>query len=313
MTKHKHLGIEINSALTWKDHILTISENASKKLNILAKLKSVIDRNTLETMYTSFIRPGLEYGSIVFCNCSDTENDMLESVQRRAFKIITGGIVRTPTNNLYSEVGFQTLKTRRDRSVLLFFFKIINNMVPDYLQELKPDKPVPGRYMLRIQNDFTPPKCRLTKYLKSFLPFAVSLWNKLDEATRAIKNYDQFKHTLMPPQNDHPLFYVGTRHEQIIMARLRMRCSNLNGHLHALNIIESSACSCGFINEDEFHFFFVCPLYNRPRITLLNAISHIAPYTLRTLLYGIDELELTENKRIICETLKFIAKSKRFE
>ena len=51
-------------------------------------------------MYTSVIRPGLEYGSIVFCNCTDTEDEILESVQRRAFKIITGGIVRTPTNNL---------------------------------------------------------------------------------------------------------------------------------------------------------------------------------------------------------------------
>ena len=70
-------------------------------------------------MYTSFIWPGLEYGSIVFCNCTDTEDEILESVQRRAFKIITGGIVRTPTNNLYDENGMETLKVRRDRIVFL--------------------------------------------------------------------------------------------------------------------------------------------------------------------------------------------------
>ena len=45
----------------------------------------------------------------------------LESVQRRAFKIITGGI-RTPTLNVYNEIGLETLKKRRGRSVLLFFF-----------------------------------------------------------------------------------------------------------------------------------------------------------------------------------------------
>ena len=90
----------------------------------------LVKRKTLATMYTSFIRPGLEYGSIVFCNCTDTEDEILESVQRRAFKIITGGIVRTPTNNLYDEIGMETLKVRRDRNVLLFFFKIIHNMVP---------------------------------------------------------------------------------------------------------------------------------------------------------------------------------------
>ena len=34
--------------------------------------QKLTDKKTLTTMYTSFIRPGLEYGSIVFCNCTDT-------------------------------------------------------------------------------------------------------------------------------------------------------------------------------------------------------------------------------------------------
>ena len=74
-------------------------------------------------MYTSFIWPGLEYASIVFCNCKEIEEDILESVQKRAFKIMTGGIVTTPTNYLYNEIGLETLKTRRDRNMILFFFK----------------------------------------------------------------------------------------------------------------------------------------------------------------------------------------------
>ena len=74
------------------------------------KLKYLLDRKTLTTMYTSFIRPGLEYASIVFCNCTETEEDIPESVQKRAFKIITGGIVRTPTNYLYNEIGLEPLK-----------------------------------------------------------------------------------------------------------------------------------------------------------------------------------------------------------
>ena len=164
VTKHKHLEIEINSNLTWKDHCKTICENDSKKLNILATLKTLIDRKTLTTMYTSFVRPGLEYGSIIFCNCSGTEDELLESVQRRGFKIITGGIVRTPTIHLYNEVGLETLKARRDRNVLLFFFKIINNMVPDYLQDLKRENTTPGRYMFRNKDEFVPPEWTLRTY-----------------------------------------------------------------------------------------------------------------------------------------------------
>ena len=88
-----------------------------------------------------------------------------------------------------------------------------------------------------------------------------------------------------------------------------MRCSNLNGHLYTMKIIDSPACSCGFVNENEFHFLLVWPLYNRPRVTLQNAMEHIAPFTLRTLLYGDD---FNENKRIITETLIFIKYSNRF-
>ena len=41
-------------------------------------------------------------------------------------------------------------------------------------------------------------------------------------------------------------------------------------------------------------------------------MGHIAPFTLRTLLYGDDNLDFTENKRIITETLSFVNDSKRF-
>ena len=140
-----------------------------------------------------------------------------------------------------------------------------------------------------------------------------SLWNRLDENTRKITNYESFKDTLMANTIDNPLFYVGSRQEQIIMAKLRMGGSNLNGHLYSMKLIDSPACSCGFINENEFHFFLVCPLYNRPRVTLQNAMGNIAPFTLRTLLYGSENLDLTVNKRIVTETLRFIKDSKRFD
>ena len=89
--------------------------------------------------------------------------------------------------------------------------------------------------------------------------------------------------------------------------------SDLKGHFHSMKIIESSACSCGFKNEDEIHFFLACPLYYRPRVILLNALAHIAPLTVRTLLYGNYTFEFEKNKIIITETLRFIKESKRFD
>ena len=89
-------------------------------------------------------------------------------------------------------------------------------MVPDYLQDLRPEKSTPGRYMFGNKDEFVPPEWRLRTYQKSFLPFAVSLWNSLEEDTRTISNYELFKETLMGNVNDNPLFHLGTRQEQIV-------------------------------------------------------------------------------------------------
>ena len=47
--------------------------------------------------------------------------------------------------------------------------------------------------------------------------------------------------------------------------------------------------------------------------TLAVSLAHIAPLTVRTLLYGNDTFEFEENKIIIAETLRFIKESKRFD
>ena len=96
------------------------------------------------------------------------------------------------------------------------------------------------------------------------------------------------------------------------MTKLRMPSNNLKGHLCSMKIIESSACTCEFISEDEIHFCSACPLYNRPRVTVLNDLAHLAPFRVRTLLYGNDNLELEENK-IITETLRYMKETKRFD
>ena len=41
----------------------------------------------------------------------------------------------------------------------------------------------------------------------------------------------------------------------------------------SMKIIDSPACSSGIVNENEFHFLLGCPLCNRPRVILQNAMG----------------------------------------
>ena len=45
----------------------------------MRKLKYKLDRKSLETIYTAFIRPLLEYGSVTWDNCTQYEKHELEN------------------------------------------------------------------------------------------------------------------------------------------------------------------------------------------------------------------------------------------
>ena len=146
------------------------------------------------------------------------------------------------------------------------------------------------------------------------MPNAISLWNGLSLEVRNTVSYTSFKTVLernIPPPNI--LFNIGTRKISTIMAKLRMKCSNLNAHLFQLKLIDDPSCKCGYFFEDSIHFFFVCPLYNGPRTILHNLVGPHAAFTLHTLLYGCTDLGFDLNKSIYLGAIKYINDTKRFE
>ena len=312
---HKHLGITFNSTLSWNDHIDNIVSKANRKIFVMAKLKNLLDRKTLLTMYTSFIRPSLEYGSIIWQNCTQGESNKLESIQTRAGKMITGGISRTKTALLYNELNIEPLETRRDRQLLLFFYKLMNDTLPQYLHYLKPPENVNRHNRnLRNRNALDIPKFRLKKYENSLVVKATSLWNLLPAETKALPDFKSFKFSLekvVPVPND--LFYLGKRKINIMMSRIRMKCSDLKAHLFELKIIENPTCNCGYFYEDSVHYFFICPQYAQQRIILHNNINHLAPFTIRTLLYGCENLSKQENVNLLNLVFDYIEETKRFD
>ena len=114
---------------------------------------------------------------------------------------------------------------------MIYFHKIVNGLVPNYLSEIKPFQTNCERYDLRRQLNFIAPRCRISKYQRTFLPLAVSLWNKLDDSIKCITDCLAFKNALSPKLTDNPLNLIGNRTDQIIMAKLRLNCSNLKSHL----------------------------------------------------------------------------------
>ena len=78
VTSHKHLGLIFSNDGSWHEHIDHVKAKSWFRLNIMRKLKFQLDRKSLEIIYTSFIRPLLEYSNVVWDNCTQYESNDLE-------------------------------------------------------------------------------------------------------------------------------------------------------------------------------------------------------------------------------------------
>ena len=79
--QHRHLGIMLTRNLSWTAHIEMIVTKASQRVGMMKRLKYVLGRGSLQKLYSTMIRPILEYGCMLFDSCSTRDYDLLESVQ----------------------------------------------------------------------------------------------------------------------------------------------------------------------------------------------------------------------------------------
>ena len=310
---HKHLGIYFSNDCTWHYHIDHIKEKAWFRINVMRKLKFKLDRKSLETIYIAFIRPLLEYGDVIWDNCTQYEKHELEKIQNEAARIVTGATKLVSLNALYNEICWDTLEKRRNDHKLTLFYKMKCNIAPNYLSSLVPRSvSIISQYNLRNSNDLQTIDARTAQYYNSFLPSSVRNWNNLPVEVRQSASVNSFKQSLNKNKTHVPKYYYsGSRQGQILHVRLRTNCSALNLDLFMRNITDSPLCRCGSI-EDSQHFFFHCPYYQAPRYDLLNAVSQYQTPTLSILLYGDTTLSNEINRSIFEIVQKFILQTKRF-
>mgnify|MGYP002259906745 FL=1 len=330
--EHTHLGITLTHNLSWQSHITRIINKSSQRLALLRRLKYKLSRKALIRLYLTMIRPILEYGCVLFDNCTDGLSSSLEAVQFEAARICTGALRHTPRLLLLSELGWQTLSDRRKYHKLVLFYKMVNKLTPRYLYDLVPrDIGLTTNLNLRNRLNIRQVKFRTKRYGDSFLPSCIHLWNNLPLDIRQSVSLAIFKSklksTLLSVDPKPSYLSHGKRFPNICHTQLRLGCSQLNSHLYKVNIIPSPDCACSFQSEDIHHFFLSCPHFSAHRRHLLDTVCRIlAPgvnpkliihlcgdLLVTYFLHGNDNLSHEDNIIIFESVQNYIALSRRFE
>ena len=316
---HTYLGLRFSNDLKWTQHIDDISIKARKCLNLMIPLKFKLDKNSLETIYCSFVMPTMEYANVVWGGSSDGNISKLEKIHVDGMRLVTGATAKSNIKKLYTETTWHEISKRIDDSSLIMLYKIKNNLAPQYLVNLYPGviKDTKPRTLRNQENIASLPGkyLRLEIFRNSFIPRTIKLWNSLPKEKQNIPSLDLFKNSIRQKEKEiNVLYYYGKRWPSVHHARLRLGCSKLNYDLcKNLHVIENQDCSCGSKKEDAFHYFMTCPNYMNIRIDLFSAISIYSHVTLPIILNGNPKLELSKNKFIFDAVHTFLNKSKRFQ
>ena len=192
----KHLGMHLDEKLNFNTHVKEKITKAKKGIGVIRKLAHVLPRESLVTIYKSFVRPHIDYGDIIYDQPNNSSFcDMIEKVHYNAALAITGAIKGTSQLKLYKELGFESLKLRRWFRRLCFFYKLKTTFSPKYLYDLIPDGI--SAYNTRNQDKIETYYCRtdLSKY--SFFLYTIVEWNRLDNTIRNSKSFLIFRNSLL--------------------------------------------------------------------------------------------------------------------
>ena len=89
VTQTKFLGVIINEKLTWRNHVNHISTKIAKGIGILIKARFCLNKETLVSLYHTFIYPYLTYCNSVWGYSFLYNLNRLHSLQKKAVRIIS--------------------------------------------------------------------------------------------------------------------------------------------------------------------------------------------------------------------------------
>ena len=148
VSNYTYLGIDLACNGAWDVHIQKIRDNCKKKVNQLHSVISKRDINlsARRLLLLSVVRPSLEYGSEIW-DCNKSQTRALESIILGGAKKILGCSSKTCNEAVWGDMGLETLKSRRDRAKLKWWYKVCrlpDNRYPKQLLsqewEIKPRK-----------------------------------------------------------------------------------------------------------------------------------------------------------------------------
>ena len=130
--KMKVLGVKIDNKLNFTEHISDVCIKAGRQLNILQRLKRVLDYKSRMVIYKSFKMSNFNYCHIEWMFTGNKSLDRIENIQKRALRSVLDDY-----GSSYHDLLIQTevpgIKIMKLCLLAIEVFKCVNKLNPEYM------------------------------------------------------------------------------------------------------------------------------------------------------------------------------------
>ena len=207
VNKEKDIGVKITSNLKPSEHCQEAAGRARAVLGQISRCFHYRDKHVFLKLFKQYVRPHLEFSSAVWSPWLIGDINILEQVQIKALRMISGLQTRDYLGQL-KELNLWSLQKRRIMLDLLQAYKIVHG-----IGNIKCNMKLVGQ---RTQNfrttrsqadefNLTKERCRLDCRKHFFTNRIVELWNSLPSEIKHITPVKKFKSKLIIWMNERKL------------------------------------------------------------------------------------------------------------
>ena len=193
----RNLGVVLDSSFKLNKQISSVVQASFFQLRLLAKVKPYLLTKDLEKVIHALITSRIDYCNSIYVGIDQSALHRLQVVQNAAARLLTGTRKFEHISPVLSDLHWLPVEQRIQFKILLFAFKALNGLAPDYLSDLislhRPPRALRSADLMRLDT----PRTRLvTRGDRAFSVAAPNLWNELPFSIRSATSLFSFKSSL---------------------------------------------------------------------------------------------------------------------
>ena len=134
-SKVKLLGINIDSDLSFNDHLNSICKKASNKLNALSRQCAILPFQKRKVLMHAFIMSQFNYCPLVWMCHSRNINNKINNLHYKALRMVYDDQDST-FEELLKKDGAVTIHQKNIRSLAVEMFMVLNNLAPPFMSNI---------------------------------------------------------------------------------------------------------------------------------------------------------------------------------